>query len=214
MSLSQVLAADRELFQLLSHNLMGQIQAPAGASRPLDDELVTLSTSPEVLFHLLPLPKPAPPPPAPHPTKRPLPDPKRGGGKGGGKGKTSTAGSDNKEPRFSLPEGCVAKNEDGKPWCFAFNQGRCKFKSVARAATTAATFEAVDALCHSSSAPTLMLPEVCGLPMPLQQCLPHREPRIFQQLCFRALPAPLRTPLLSVLRWTSCLCLKSRLPML
>ena len=76
-SLNQVLSADRELFQLLSHNLMGQIQAPAGAKRPLDDEITTLSTRPEVLFHLLPLPKPAPPPPAPHPTKRPFADPGR-----------------------------------------------------------------------------------------------------------------------------------------
>ena len=40
-SLNQVLSADRELFQLLSHNLMGQIQAPAGAKRPLDDEITT-----------------------------------------------------------------------------------------------------------------------------------------------------------------------------
>lgn len=128
--LNQVLAADRELFQLLSHNLMGQIQAPAGAKRPLDDEIETLSRSPDVLFHLLPLPKAPPAPPAPHPQKRPFVNTKGDKGKATGKGKTQNAGADNKEPRFSLPEGCVAKNEDGKPWCFAFNHGRCRFKNV------------------------------------------------------------------------------------
>ncbi|CAE7415281.1 unnamed protein product [Symbiodinium sp. CCMP2592] len=69
-SLSQVMAADRELFQLLSHNLMGQIQASAGAARPLDLEIESLSKSTDVLVHLLPLVKP---PPMPHPTKRPHP---------------------------------------------------------------------------------------------------------------------------------------------
>ncbi|CAE7369201.1 unnamed protein product [Symbiodinium sp. CCMP2592] len=110
-SLSQVMAADRELFQLLSHNLMGQIQASAGAARPLDLEIESLSKSTDVLVHLLPLVKP---PPMPHPTKRPHPDPKlpHKTPKGKGKGKTADQNQDDgKAPKYTLPDGCVPKSE-------------------------------------------------------------------------------------------------------
>ncbi|CAE7203401.1 unnamed protein product [Symbiodinium sp. CCMP2592] len=110
-SLSQVMAADRELFQLLSHNLMGQIQASAGAARPLDLEIESLSKSTDVLVHLLPLVKP---PPMPHPTKRPHPDPKLPlkTPKGKGKGKATDQNQDDgKAPKYTLPDGCVPKSE-------------------------------------------------------------------------------------------------------
>ncbi|CAE7222555.1 unnamed protein product [Symbiodinium sp. CCMP2592] len=117
-SLSQVMAADRELFQLLSHNLMGQIQASAGAARPLDLEIESLSKSTDVLVHLLPL-RPHPDPKLPHKTP-----------KGKGKGKAADQNQDDgKAPKYTLPDGCVPKSEDGKPWCFLWNQGRCKFKN-------------------------------------------------------------------------------------
>ncbi|CAE7358765.1 unnamed protein product [Symbiodinium sp. CCMP2592] len=120
-----IMAADRELFQLLSHNLMGQIQASAGAVRPLDLEIESLSKSTDVLVHLLPLVKP---PPMPHPTKRPHPDPRlphKPTPKGKGKGKTADPNQeDGKAPKYTLPDGCVPKSEDGKPWCFLWNQGR------------------------------------------------------------------------------------------
>ncbi|CAE6922375.1 unnamed protein product [Symbiodinium sp. CCMP2592] len=109
-SLSQVMAADRELFQLLSHNLMGQIQASAGAVRPLDLEIDGLSKSTDVLVHLLPLVRP---PPMPHPVKRPFPDqtPHKPTPKGKGKGKTADHGQEDGEDAESFALNLLAKAE-------------------------------------------------------------------------------------------------------
>ena len=71
---------------------------------------------------------PTPPPSAPWPGKRKWDDPKGGekGDKGRGRGKgKSSKGEGRKE--FTVPEGCVSRVND-KPVCFAFNQGRCRFR--------------------------------------------------------------------------------------
>ena len=44
-TLGQVLAADKELFVRAAHELDGKLQSPAGASRPLDAAITTLSAS-------------------------------------------------------------------------------------------------------------------------------------------------------------------------
>ncbi|CAE7815496.1 unnamed protein product [Symbiodinium sp. CCMP2592] len=103
-SLSQIVAADKELFIRAANNLEGKLQKPVGATKPLDAELKRLSVSHDITQFLSPLL--TPPPPA-HPTKRPQdgdddapPKKTKGkgdkGNKGGGKGKT---------PRIEIPEG-------------------------------------------------------------------------------------------------------------
>ncbi|CAE7311739.1 unnamed protein product, partial [Symbiodinium sp. CCMP2592] len=67
-SLSQIVAADKELFIRAANNLEGKLQKPVGASKPLDAELKRLSVSHDITQFLSPLL--TPPPPA-HPTKRP-----------------------------------------------------------------------------------------------------------------------------------------------
>ncbi|CAE7242441.1 unnamed protein product [Symbiodinium sp. CCMP2592] len=107
-SLSQIVAADKELFIRAANNLEGKLQKPVGATKPLDAELKRLSVSHDITQFLSPLL--TPPPPA-HPTKRPQdgdddapPKKTKGrgdkGNKGGGKGKT---------PRIEIPEGCSVK---------------------------------------------------------------------------------------------------------
>ncbi|CAE7347235.1 unnamed protein product [Symbiodinium sp. CCMP2592] len=95
-SLSQIVAADKELFIRAANNLEGKLQKPVGATKPLDAELKRLSVSHDITQFLSPLL--TPPPPA-HPNKRPQdgdddapPKKTKGkgdkGNKGGGKGKT------------------------------------------------------------------------------------------------------------------------------
>ncbi|CAE7351971.1 dnaJ [Symbiodinium sp. CCMP2592] len=96
-SLSQIVAADKELFIRAANNLEGKLQKPVGAAKPLDSELKRLSVSHDITQFLSPLL--SPPPPA-HPTKRPQdgdddapPKKVKGkgdkGNKGGGKGRAN-----------------------------------------------------------------------------------------------------------------------------
>ena len=125
-SLSQIVAADKELFVRAANNLEGKLQKPVGAAKPLDAELKRLSVSHEITQFLSPL---VVPPPLAPPTKRPTegaddkPEKPHKGkgkdGKGGGKGR-----------RVEIPEGCAAKDARGRPNCFGFNLGTCKAKVV------------------------------------------------------------------------------------
>ena len=126
MSLSQIVAADKELFVRAANNLEGKLQKPVGAAKPLDAELKRLSVSHDITQFLSPLVVPLPLAP---PTKRPTegaddkPEKPHKGkgkdGKGGGKGR-----------RVEIPEGCAAKDARGRPNCFGFNLGTCKAKVV------------------------------------------------------------------------------------
>ena len=125
-SLSQVIAADRHMWTLASHNLMGNLTAAAGHEKPLEAQVRTLSDNPEVLQFLNALPVAA----ASSPLKRgpdgeqKTPKGKRKGGKG------NKGGKNNQDPpkKFTVPEGCMSQVE-GKPVCFAYNMGRCRFKT-------------------------------------------------------------------------------------
>ena len=124
-SLSQVVAADRQLFTLAAHALTKGLTSAAGQPRPLDTQIQSLSDSTEVLQFLHALPAPSGPA---LPAKRSADDPPAGRppkGKGGrgGSGKGQGKGS---PPQ--VPEGCVSKLSDGRHLCCAFNHGVCKFK--------------------------------------------------------------------------------------
>eukprot|EP00435_Cladocopium_sp_Y103_P031558 s2135_g8.t1 len=132
-TLQQIIECDKQMFIRASNNLVGNLQSEPGAKEtPLDTELQTLRTSPELMPYLMPMQAKSALKPSPNPnqpTKRLQQNGKgnpnkyrkgKGKGKGTGKGKSKTGGLD-------LPPGCVAKTPDGKPLCFAFNRGVCGF---------------------------------------------------------------------------------------
>eukprot|EP00435_Cladocopium_sp_Y103_P019074 s1078_g4.t1 len=124
-SLQQILDCDRNLFMQASHKTMGKLAAGPDEDKPLDDVLDKLKDPSEILQYLAPLlanrADEAPSQPAnPKGPKAPKIDK---GGKGPGKGQPSNPPE---KPQF--PEGCVTHDSENKPLCFAFQNGRCKFK--------------------------------------------------------------------------------------
>ena len=123
-TLQQILDCDKQLFIVAAHRTMGKLRATLpGDPKPLDTMINTLKNSAEVLQYLTPLPATRPPPtPSPgqeRPPKvaRTTPAPKQGG-------KTPASGS----KKFQLPEGCVSHDDENRPLCFLWQQGKCKFK--------------------------------------------------------------------------------------
>ena len=117
----QIVGCDKQLFTLASLQTMGTLSAPPAGQKPLDGVIDKLSQSNEVLQYLMPLPqtrstgsRDTGEPPA----KKQRVSPKGGqkGTKDGGKGK------------YSLPDGCVAKDDQNRPLCFAFQSGKCSYK--------------------------------------------------------------------------------------
>ena len=115
-TVSQLIAADKRLWVLVSEATRGNVAAPPGQPKPCDRALRDASSSQDVMSFLLPVPE------VHHaaPTHRPEPYPTL---KGAGKG--AKGGQKGKAPPESLPEGCSLKKPDGKPVCGLFNRGRC-----------------------------------------------------------------------------------------
>ena len=125
-SLQQVLDCDKQLFIQASHETMGKLSSGPGEDKPLDIVIEKLKESSEILQYLSPLPAArshdAPHQPSNRPTKVQKTDK---GGKGPGKGAPNASSTPGK---LQLPEGCVSHDADNKPLCFAFQNGKCKFK--------------------------------------------------------------------------------------
>ena len=104
-SLAHVVNTDREFFSLVAQEVEGQLQVMPGSKKPLDSAVQKFMTSDEVVQFLTPLP--SFPPPPPH---------FKGGGKAGkpGKGKGDKKGG-GKAPRIIIPDGCSAKDAQGRP---------------------------------------------------------------------------------------------------
>ena len=121
-TLQQIVECDKQLFTMASIETMGTLAAPPSGEKPLDAAILRLSKSNEVLQYLTPFPqaraagsKEQPD----HPAKKPKVAPKRsqkGGKESGGKGK------------YSIPDGCVSKDDQNRPLCFAFQHGKCMYK--------------------------------------------------------------------------------------
>ena len=125
-SLQQILDCDKQMFTLASHRTMGNLREAADKSRPLDDAMKALKESTEILQYLMPLPASrtheAPAPSGNRPEKVQRTD----------KGKGTTKGTGKTGPsRVQLPDGCTSHDDDNRPLCFAFQQGKCKFKGPA-----------------------------------------------------------------------------------
>ena len=120
-ALTQIIAADRQLFTLAANNLLGDLQGPPGRSKPLDLQIDALSTDHDVVQFLSHLPAAH----ASNPNKRPN-DGKSGKGKGKDKSK-GKKGKGTEKGGVQVPEGAVT-NIDKKPLCFSYNVGTCKYK--------------------------------------------------------------------------------------
>ena len=128
-SLQQILDCDRNLFVLAAHESMGNLSSNPGDEKPLDGIIEKLRIPNEVLQYLTPLPTVRNHEPSLQPSNRPTKVQKtEKGSKGGGKGQTKGAPSPSK---LQLPEGCVSHDADGKPLCFAYQNGKCRFKGPA-----------------------------------------------------------------------------------
>jgi hypothetical protein len=126
-SLQQLLDTDRQLFTMASHKTMGNLREAPDKTRPLDEAISTLKEASDILQYLMPLPvskvHEAPSAPSGRPDKTPRTDKGKGNSKGSGK----SGGT----PRLQLPDGCTSHDDDNKPLCFAFQNGKCKFKGPA-----------------------------------------------------------------------------------
>ena len=127
-SLDQILAADREIFKLVSDATASAVAPQPGGIKPVDDVFERLTVSPEVMFFVLPLPgrsnqsQFSSSSDGHNIVKNPFQKRHEQAGKGGKQGKGGKSQGKGSAP--SLPDGCVSK-WNGKPICFAFNRGRC-----------------------------------------------------------------------------------------
>ena len=122
-SMSQLIAADKHMWILLSEKSRGNVVAGPGQPLPCDAHLKTLSSSPEVLNFLTPLPEPQ------FVDRRPAPY-TSSSSKGDGKGKKG------KEPKgksavLSVPENCHLNTPEGKPISIAGSPRKSNLGSVA-----------------------------------------------------------------------------------
>ena len=128
-TLSQMIECDKQLFVKASNELAGSLTAEPGQPKPLDAVIERLQTSNELQQFLMPLPTKND-----NPNKRKSLEQnhdqqnKQAKGKGKHKGKSKGKGNQSTSGTISLPPGCVAKTPEGKPLCFGFNRGTCKFK--------------------------------------------------------------------------------------
>ena len=128
----QVMAADRQLWGLVSQQSRRQLIIEVGNPPPLDKRIEALARSSEVGCYMQPLPASSgggggsreKPPPKKRPTKEDRPDPPK-------KHKNDDRPSI-KELLASLPEGCSSKNKEGKFRCLYFNKGLCRFQKKKR----------------------------------------------------------------------------------
>ena len=125
-SIQQVLAADKELFTIVSQNSRGELKIVAGSPAPLDTLFEKHMNTPEVSCYMSPLPAGGQPPNPASSVKGDDPpvnikgkgDPPR---KGGGKGK----GPSIAELLKKMPTNCVSKMPDGKFLCLRYQNGQC-----------------------------------------------------------------------------------------
>eukprot|EP00435_Cladocopium_sp_Y103_P014134 s357_g3.t1 len=127
-SLQQILDCDKQLFILASHETMGKLSNAPDEDKPLDTIIEKLRDSNKVLQYLTPLPAARHHEPPQQPANRPTKVQKvEKGTKGNGKG----AQSGNQAPsKVQLPEGCVSHDAENKPLCFAYQNGKCRFKGA------------------------------------------------------------------------------------
>ena len=128
----QVIAADKELWELLSQRTRGKLRVDPGGDPPMNGDFTELSTSPLVLCVMTPLPaskgadtggdsRSEPVKAQPKTSKAPEKQHPQTN-----KRKASGSGVSVKELLQSMPSDCTSKTENGKFICLRYNNGTCK----------------------------------------------------------------------------------------
>ena len=121
-SLQQIIDCDKQLFIMASRQTMGKLVASPGEKKPLDEAILELKASSEILQYVAPLQtlkSSDPPLKVDKPPKIQKTEHLTDKGKGGAKGK------------ISIPDDCATHDVAGKPLCFKFQSGKCSFKGPA-----------------------------------------------------------------------------------
>ena len=124
-SIQQVLAADKELFTIVSQHSRGELRIVAGSPAPLDAFFQKYMDSSEVVCYMNPLPasQQSNPPVKDKAAENP------GGVKGKGdnprKGKGKGKGPSIADLLKNMPNNCVSKMPDGKFLCLRYHTGQC-----------------------------------------------------------------------------------------
>ena len=131
-SLAQVAAADRELHVRMAEMTRAGLHPGPNGELPLDPHVKSLLDGPELRWMLMPLPKrqvvKATHPTSTNPTPKNDAEPKRNRDDGNKKAKADAARL-KKLRRTPMPKqlmGGVPCDEQGRPFCFAFNLGSCQ----------------------------------------------------------------------------------------
>ena len=125
-SLSQVVAADQALWQVVAQETRGKILT-VGSPKPIDAAVTSAKDSAEVMYHLLPL----------RDNKRALDDDSDKDKKKKKKDDKKKKKTDDDKPpkktgpgKVDLPAGCSARNEANQNICFAFNRKSCAVRGA------------------------------------------------------------------------------------
>ena len=135
-ALTQIVECDKQLFIRASHALLAKLGRNERGVKPFDTFIERAMFDPELIQYLQPLQGRSSMPslPTEGPDRRP---PKRRRGRspqrppnGGNQPRPGASPQHTSAaPRtIQLPAGCVPKMADGRPICFAFNRGQCKYK--------------------------------------------------------------------------------------
>ena len=101
---------------------MGKLTASPADKKPLDEAILQLKSSSEILQYLAPLQTlKTPDPPAKTDKSAKVQKTERVADKGKGAGKGE----------ISIPDDCSTHDAEGKPLCFKYQVGKCSFKGPA-----------------------------------------------------------------------------------
>ena len=129
-SWSQLIAADKQLFNELRDLTRSGVQSSAAGVRPLDTHLTNAMRMHEVLCLLQPLPHPVPSASRDEYIKErrsPYSVPAKGEWKGKvkGSGKGKVQGKASNVPKQLIQWGCSSQAKKGNPYCYGFQLGTC-----------------------------------------------------------------------------------------
>ena len=134
-TLQQLAAADRELHVRLAEMTRAGFRPGPAGELPLDIPTTTVLNGPELRWMLMPMPKRSAPKPAVKAVKTPKlageSDPKRNRNENLKKSKQEILKL-KKLKRTPMPKqlvGCTPCNDEGQPYCFAYNLGSCPHQS-------------------------------------------------------------------------------------
>ena len=125
MSIQQVLAADKELFTIISQHSRGELRIVAGSPAPLDAFFQKYMDSSEVVCYMNPLPAAQQSNPPVRDKAAENPGGVKGKGDNPGKGKGKGKGPSIADLLKNMPNNCVSKMPDGKFLCLRYQTGQC-----------------------------------------------------------------------------------------